>query len=137
MAMTDPVHPRLSSLSTGLRGRCPRCGQGPLFKGYLTLREGCPACELSYAFADPADGPAFFGMSVVGLVGMGLFMWFEFTVHPPVWVHMVVTMPLLALGCLAVLRPIKGWLVAEQFVHKAADAEFESVGRHGDGSRWR
>ena len=76
-------------------------------------------------------------MSVVGLVGMGLFMWFEFTVHPPVWVHMVVTMPLLALGCLAVLRPIKGWLVAEQFVHKAADAEFESVGRHGDGSRWR
>lgn len=130
--MTDPQPPRLSPLSTGLRGRCPRCGRGPLFKGYLSLREGCPACGLSYAFADPADGPAFFGMSLVGLVGMGLFMWFEFTVHPRVWVHMVVTMPLLVIGCLGVLRPLKGWLVSEQFVRAASEAEFESVGGHGD-----
>jgi uncharacterized protein (DUF983 family) len=135
--MTEPERPRLSPMKTGVRGRCPRCGQGPMFKGYLSLREDCPACGLSYAFADPADGPAFFGMSLVGLVGMVLFMWFEFTVHPPVWVHMVVTMPLLALGCIGVLRPLKGWLVAEQYVHKAAEAEWDSVGGHGDGSRWR
>jgi len=135
--MTEPERPRLSPMKTGVRARCPRCGEGPLFKGYLSLRESCPACDLSYAYADPADGPAFFGMSLVGLVGMVLFMWFEFTVHPPVWVHFVVTMPLLALGCIAVLRPLKGWLVAEQYVHKAAEAEWDSVGGHGDGSRWR
>ena len=65
--MTD--YPRLSTLKTGLACRCPRCGKGPLFKGYLTLQTECPACGLSYAFADPADGPAFFVMTAVGVVG--------------------------------------------------------------------
>jgi uncharacterized protein (DUF983 family) len=135
--MTETARPRLSSVKTGLLGKCPRCGQAPMFKGYLTLQDACPACELSYGFADPADGPAFFGMSLVGLVGMGLFMWFEFTVHPPVWVHMVVTMPLLVIACLGVLRPLKGWMVAEQYTHKAEEARWDSTGGHGDGSPWR
>src|SRR5215217_5717739 len=94
-SMTEPVYPPLSTLSTGLRCRCPRCGEGPLLRGFLKIRDNCPACGLDYSFADPADGPAFFGMSLVGVVGMALFMWFEFGVHPPIWVHMVVTMPLL------------------------------------------
>ena len=135
--MTTPTHARLNTLSTGLRCRCPRCGEGPLLVGFLTIRDACPACGLDYGFAEPADGPAFFGMSLVGVVGMALFMWFEFGVHPPIWVHFAVTMPLLVLGCLAVLRPLKGWLVAEQFGHKAAPQEFSSVGKHGKGSRWR
>jgi uncharacterized protein (DUF983 family) len=53
------------------------------------------------------------------------------------WAHLVVTGPLLVIGCLGVLRPLKGWLVSEQFVHKAAPPEFSSIGKHGDGSRWR
>ena len=135
--MSDPANPPLNTLSTRLRCRCPRCGKGPLLKGFLTIRDECPACGLSYAFADPADGPAFFGMSAVGVIGMAAFMAFEFTVHPPIWVHMVVTFPLLIVGCLAVLRPLKGWLVSEQYVHKAAPPEWESIGKHGEGSKWR
>ena len=132
-----PVYPRLSTLSTGLRARCPRCGEGPLLKGYLTIRDNCPACGLDYSFADPADGPAFFAMSGVGVVGMMGFMALEFTVRPPIWVHFVITFPLIALMCLAVLRPFKGWLVSEQYIHKAAPPEFESVGVHGEGYGWR
>lgn len=135
--MTASDHPRLSTLSTGLRCRCPRCGKGPLLKRYLTLRDACPVCHLDYGFADPADGPAFFGMSIIGVVGMAAFMAFEFTVHPPVWVHFLVSFPLIVLMCLAVLPPIKGWIVAEQYVHKAAEAKWESIGKHGDGSKWR
>lgn len=135
--MTDPLYPHLNTLLTGLRCRCPRCGEGQLLKGFLTIRDACPACGLDYGFAEPADGPAFFGMSLVGLVGMALFMGFEFSAHPPIWVHMVVTMPLLILGCLGVLRPLKGWLVSEQYIHKAAPPEFESNGKHGEGSKWR
>lgn len=139
--MSDPQHspqyPPLSTLTTGLRCRCPRCGEGPVLRGYLTVRDSCPACGLDYRFADPADGPAFFVMSGVGLVGMIAFMIFEFTMHPPVWVHLVVTFPLLALMCLASLRPFKGWMIAEQYVHKAEEARFESIGKHGEGSRWR
>ena len=68
--MTDPEYPPLNTLSIGVRCRCPRCGEGPLLKGYLTIRESCPACGLDYGFAEPADGPAFFGMSAVGVIGM-------------------------------------------------------------------
>ncbi|WP_374385503.1 DUF983 domain-containing protein [Brevundimonas sp.] len=124
--------PRLSTLKTGLACRCPRCGKGPLFKGYLSLRPSCPVCGLDYGFADPADGPAFFVMSGAGLIGMVFMMVFEFTVHPPVWVHAIVTLPLLVALCLGSLRPFKSWLIAEQYVHKAAEPTFESVGKHGD-----
>lgn len=124
--------PHLSTLKTGLACRCPRCGKGPLYKGYLSLRESCPDCGLDYGFADPADGPAFFVMSGAGLIGMIFMMAFEFTVHPPIWVHAVVTLPLLVALCLGCLRPFKAWLVAEQYVHKAAEPTFESVGKHGD-----
>lgn len=135
--MSDPAYPPISPLKTGIRCRCPRCGVGPLFQGYLTIRKACSNCGLDYGFADPADGPAFFVMSAVGIVGMIGFMIFEFNVHPPIWVHFVVTLPILALMCLGVLRPFKGWLVSEQFFHKAAPPEFESVGKHGEGYGWR
>ena len=135
--MSEDAWPPLNTLSTGIRCRCPRCGKGPLLKGYLSLREACPECGLDYGFAEPADGPAFFVMSGMGVIGMIAFMTFEFTVHPPIWVHMAVTFPLIVLACIAVLRPFKGWMVAEQFVHKAAPPEWESVGKHGDGSPWR
>ncbi|HEV2082999.1 MAG TPA: DUF983 domain-containing protein [Brevundimonas sp.] len=135
--MSDKDYPRLSTLRTGLRCRCPRCGEGPVLRGFLKIRDACPVCGLDLGFADPADGPAFFGMSLVGTVGMAAFMAFDFTVQPPIWVHFVVTFPLLALACLGVLRPLKGWLVSEQYVHKAADAEFLSVGKHGEGRKWR
>lgn len=122
--MSEPQYPPLSTLKTGIRCRCPRCGEGPLLKGYLTIRESCPKCNLDYSFADPADGPAFFVMSVVGVVGMVLFMWFEFTVHPAIWVHFAFTFPLIGAMCLGILRPFKGWLVSEQYRHKAVEARF-------------
>jgi uncharacterized protein (DUF983 family) len=135
--MAEPDYPRVSTIKAGLGGCCPRCARGPLFKGFLSIRERCPTCGLDYGFADPADGPAFFAMSAIAVVGMIAFMIFEFTVHPPIWVHMVVSLPIIALMCLAVLRPFKAWLVAEQYVHKAAPPEWESIGKHGDGSPWR
>ena len=131
--MTDVSYPPLNTLSTGLRCRCPRCGEGPLLTGYLTIRESCPECGLDYSFADPADGPAFFVMSLVGVIGMMALMAFDFMV-PPIWVHLVVTMPLLTLMCLAILRPFKGWMVSEQYIHKAAPPVWESIGKHGTGT---
>ena len=84
--------------------------------------------------ADPADGPAFFVMSLVGVIGMMALMAFDFMAHPPIWVHLVVTLPLLTLMCLATLRPFKGWMVSEQYVHKAAPPVWESIGKHGSGA---
>lgn len=131
------AHPAAGVLMVSLKCRCPRCGEGPLLKGYLTIRESCPACGLDYSFADPADGPAFFVMSIVGVVAMAGMMALELGLHPPFWVHLVVTVPLVLVLCLGSLRPFKAWLVAEQYARSAAPPEFSSVGKHGEGSRWR
>lgn len=122
---------KLSSISAGLRCRCPRCGEGHLFKGFLKLSDRCEACGLDLSFAEPADGPAFFVMSGVGIVVVALWAIWAASFQPPIWAQFAVVMPALLGGCLASLRPVKAWLVAEQFVHKAAEAEWLSTGVHG------
>ena len=129
--------PVLPTWKTGLASRCPRCGQGPLLRGFIKVRDACPNCGLDYSFADPADGPAFFVMTGVGFVIMGIFAWVEVAMRPPIWVHFAFTLPAFVIGCLATLRPVKGWLVSEQYVHRAEEAKFSSIGKHGEGSRWR
>src|SRR5688500_18359556 len=103
---------------TGLKGRCPRCGKGHLFKGFLTMRPACEACGLDLTFADTADGPAFFVMSIVGIVVVGLALWVEFAFEPPIWLHLVVWFALTAILSLALVRPLKGVLAALQYHHK-------------------
>lgn len=122
-----------SSLEAGLRCRCPRCGEGRLYRGFLTIAERCDACGISFDFADPADGPAFFVMSGVGILVMGVWAWWAFTFQPPVWAQLAAVFPALIGGCLGTLRPVKAWLVAEQYVHKAEEGRFASVGVHGEG----
>ena len=103
------------ALSTGLRGRCPRCGRGHLFAGYLSLRQRCEACGLDFGFADSGDGPAFFVMSFVGMVIVACAMFVEFTYEPPLWVHVVLWTPLTIVLSLILVRPLKGLLIALQF----------------------
>ena len=97
MPSYDPPAPIIS----GLRCRCPRCGEGKLFRGFLTVAKECDACGLDYSFADPADGPAFFVMTAVGMVVIAVFTWVEVAYHPPLWVHFVTVFPALIIGCLA------------------------------------
>ena len=111
-------------VSTGLRGRCPRCGRGHLFKGFLSLQPRCEVCGLDYAFADSGDGPAFFVMSIVGLVVVALAMWVEFAYEPPLWVHAALWLPLVIVLSLVLVRPAKGLLIALQYRHKAEEGRF-------------
>ena len=130
--MTAPFD-QPSSLSAGLRCRCPRCGEGKLFSGFLELAPSCERCGLDFAFAEPADGPAFFVMSGVSIVVMTLWAVWAVVAHPPIWAQMAVVFPAMIGGCLATLRPVKAWLVAEQYVHKAEEARWASLGVHGEG----
>ena len=109
----------------GVRGRCPRCGCGKLFAGWLRLAQRCEVCGLDYSFADPADGPAFFAQWAGCLPAMAFALWVEFRYAPPLWVHLVTTLPLLILPTLLLLRPIKGWLVCSQYLYKAEEGRRE------------
>lgn len=121
-------YPTLTPFSVGIRARCPRCGRGHLFRGFLTLAKSCEACGLDFSFADPADGPAFFVMSIVSFPIVAFAAWLELAYEPPIWVHLLTTGPLLIFGCLALLRPLKGWLVASQYINKAGEARLVRKG---------
>lgn len=119
--VSDAVWPKLEPIRTGLHGRCPRCGEGHLFDGFLKLRDGCEACGLSYDFADPADGPAFFvicfGCVPAVVFALMLEIWFSASL----WTQLLVSGPVLLATCLLPLRPLKGWLVCSQYFFKAGE----------------
>ena len=114
-----------SPIAAGLRGRCPRCGQGRMFDGFLALQKSCDNCGLDYDFADSADGPAVFIMFIVGFVVVGLAMWVEFTFMPPIWLHLVMWFSLTIVLALALARPLKGVMIALQYHHRAEEGRRE------------
>jgi uncharacterized protein (DUF983 family) len=105
----------------GLAGRCPQCGNGSLFQGFLALKPRCESCGLDSSFADAADGPAFFVMFFSGFIVAGSALAVETLYSPPFWVHAVLWIPLILITTLLPLRPIKGLLIALQYHHKAAE----------------
>jgi uncharacterized protein (DUF983 family) len=110
-----------SPFVTGLSGRCPRCGKGKLFDGFLALRQRCEACGLDYSFADAGDGPAVFVMFIAGFIVVGMALLVEVKYAPPLWVHAILWVPLILLVTLAPLRLIKGLLISLQYHHDAAE----------------
>lgn len=113
--------PELSPQKTGIRGLCPRCGSKTMFDGFLALKKRCEACGLDYKFADPADGPAFFVICFMCVPALLFGVLIEVKYMAPYWVHLVTTVPLILLTCIPPLRPLKGWLVASQYVNKAEE----------------
>ena len=118
-------YPQQSPIATGLAGRCPRCGQGKLFSGFLKVADRCSACGLDLSKADSADGPAFFIMLLVPALIIPIAMWVEFSYQPPLWLHALLWTPLIIGLSVALLRPLKGVMVALQFKHQASDSGTE------------
>lgn len=118
--MAGAFYPPLSPVSTGLRCRCPRCGEAPLFDGLLSVKPRCPSCDLDYSKIDAGDGPAVFVILILGFIVVGLALWVELRFSPPLWLHMVLWAPLILGGSVAMLRPFKAMLIALQFRHRAS-----------------
>jgi uncharacterized protein (DUF983 family) len=108
---------------TGLRCRCPRCGEGKLFKGYLKLRPCCEGCGLDFAFADSDDGAAVFVIMIAGFIVVGAALAVEINYGPPLWVHAVLWGPLILIVTLGLLRLLKGLTTSLQYLHRASATE--------------
>ncbi len=104
----------------GALGRCPNCAKGRLFEGFLSLSPRCRVCGFNLAEADSGDGPAVFVILVVGFVIVFAALFTEVAYHPPVWLHLIIWLPLGAALSLGLLRPMKGLMVAAQIRNKAS-----------------
>lgn len=104
-----------SPLQTALRHRCPRCGTGPLYKGYLTVRSECTECGLDYTEHDIGDGPAFFTLTILGFVVIGFAALLETMFRAPYWLNFVLSTTLLAILTPLLLRLFKSYLIAMKY----------------------
>ena len=104
-----------TAMRRGFAQRCPACGEGALFHGYLKVNERCPACdeELWHHRAD--DAPPYMVITIVGHIVVPALLAVEMAWHPPEWVHLAIWLPLCLILCLTLLPPVKGALIGYQW----------------------
>ena len=91
----------------GIACKCPRCGKGSIYKGFLTLRPACESCDLDFAFMDSGDGPAIFMIMIAGAIVVGAALIVEIKYQPPFWLHAALWLPLILATTLLPLRSMK------------------------------
>ena len=116
-----------SPITTGLSGRCPNCGEGALFSGFLEFHKDCAACGISYESEDAGDGPAVFVIFIVGIFIVPLVLLFHFATNAPSWLTFVIWTPIIILICLFLLRMMRGILFNIQYVQKAKEATYRDI----------
>ena len=118
-------YPPVSPYAAGLGGKCPRCGQGALFEGFLKLRKSCEVCGLDYAKADSGDGPAVFVIFIVGFIAVALAFITRYVWYAPMGVALLVSIGFAVFSILALIRPLKATMIALQYSNKAAEGRLE------------
>ena len=126
--MTEPA-PSLpaqpSVVQAALGGLCPRCGKPTLFAGLIRFADRCPACGLDFSRFNVGDGPAAFLTLILGtLVVIGAIT-LELTLHPPLWLHMLIWIPVTLAGVIWSLRLAKGALMSAEFRNAAREGRID------------
>ncbi len=119
--------PGANPFLAGLAGHCPNCGEGALFDGFLKVSPRCEACGFDLSRADSGDGPAVFVILIAGFIAAFGVMFTEIAIRPPIWVDLVVWLPIAVALCLGLLRPMKGLMIAAQFRNKASQAGRDDI----------
>lgn len=123
--MSTEFYPPTDPFKTGMAGRCPRCGVGQLFSGYMTLKPKCRACDLDYSFIDTGEGPAVLVMLLVGFLVIGGALWLDGVFTMPVWLHLLIWLPVSVILSLILLRTMKGVMIALQYRTKAEEGKLD------------
>ena len=111
----------LQATLRGLACRCPRCGKGKLFKGFIDVAPACEKCGLDYGFTDAGDGPAVFIILIAGFVVVGIALFIEVKYEPPFWLEALISVPMVLAATLVPLRSTKSLLISLQYHHKASE----------------
>jgi uncharacterized protein (DUF983 family) len=104
-----------TSIKRGFRGRCPRCGEGKLFRAFLKVDNKCSVCDLDFTPHRADDLPAYLVIVIVGHIVVPTVLWIETDYSPPVWLQLAIYLPLTLILSLALLQPVKGAVVGMQW----------------------
>jgi uncharacterized protein (DUF983 family) len=104
-----------AALKRGFRGRCPRCGEGKLFRAYLKVADTCSACGLDFSPHRADDLPAYLVIIMVGHIVVPSALLIETELSPPVWLQLSIYLPLTLVLSLLLLQPVKGAVVGLQW----------------------
>ena len=117
---TQPA--RIHAIRAGLLCRCPNCGKGRLFSGFLKVVDTCAVCGFDFTRLNTGDGAAIFVMQIAGGIVVFTALFVEIAWSPPMWVHLVIFLPLVLILSLGLMRPGKGAMIALQVRNRAGQA---------------
>jgi len=103
------------SIKRGFRGRCPRCGEGKLFRAFLKVADNCSVCDLDFTPHRADDLPAYLVIVIVGHIVVPTALLVETNYAPPVWMQLSAYLPFTFVASLALLQPVKGAVVGIQW----------------------
>ena len=109
----------------GIRGRCPKCGQGRLFTRYLRLADKCAACGADFSMADVGDGATVFVILIVGALVVPVAFVMQVAFHWAPWASAALACALTLAFSVALLPVAKGVLFTLQWTHKAGEGRVE------------
>jgi uncharacterized protein (DUF983 family) len=104
-----------AAMKRGFRGRCPRCGEGKLFRAFLKVENNCSACGLDFTPHRADDLPAYLVIVIVGHIVVPTALLTEKSFSPPVWLQLAIYLPFTLIASLALLQPVKGTVVGLQW----------------------
>lgn len=104
-----------TAMKRGFRGRCPRCGEGKLFRAFLKVDNACSVCGLDFTPHRADDLPAYLVIVIVGHIVVPLALLIETNYSPPVALQLAVYLPLTLVASLVLLQPVKGAVVGMQW----------------------
>jgi uncharacterized protein (DUF983 family) len=102
-----PMPPLLTAVGRGFLGRCPACGKGRIFKGFLKVVESCEVCSAPLGLARADDAPPYFTILIVGHIVIPLLFIVD-KAQLPIWMMSLIFLPLTVALTLALIRPVKG-----------------------------
>ena len=104
-----------TAMKRGFRGRCPRCGEGKLFRAFLKVDNNCSVCNLDFTPHRADDLPAYLVIVIVGHLLVPIILLVETDYSPPVWLQLSIYLPFTLVASLLLLQPVKGAVVGMQW----------------------
>ncbi|WP_294285960.1 DUF983 domain-containing protein [uncultured Sphingomonas sp.] len=124
--MTDPTPVSSPAIAeVALKGLCPRCGRPLLFAGWVKFADRCSGCGLDLTRFNVGDGPAAFLTLILGALVVAGAITLELTLHPPLWLHMLIWIPVTAAGVIWSLRVAKAALLAAEYRNAAREGRID------------